>query len=63
MKALQGEISQVVVDKVVDDEASGTESIVAFVTTSAAADTSDDERSDKTLREDMFYRLQDTVPL
>ena len=63
MKALQGEISQVVVDKLVDDEVSGAESIVAFVTPSAAADTSDNERTDQTLHKEMFRRLQSSVPL
>ena len=63
MKALQGEIIQVVVDNLVDNEASGAESIVAFVTPSVAADASDNEKTDQALRKEMFSRLQDSVPI
>jgi hypothetical protein len=60
---LQGEISQVVVDKVVVDESSGTESIVDFVTPFADSDLSKSSKTDQVLRKEMVDRLQNTVPL
>jgi hypothetical protein len=63
MRALQGEISQVVVDKVVVDGFSGTESIVAFVTPFADSALSKSSKTDQVLRKEMVDRLQDTVPL